>query len=158
MDDNTPASAVPRARQKRQRRRRSQQAGPNATSVSSKTRPAAGRPHPVGLLDEDLEEYLAWADITPEEIDAATPKREAIYRAVQAIKAKDDVTRGADGVGFSRFDRPIGWTLADKSELAAEEAAFGRRLAYKYRKQLRLSSLIEIFGDICLADLEGELG
>jgi hypothetical protein len=69
-------------------------------------------------------------DITPEQ-------SAAILAALRRLAALDpDNARVVNGVGFSKFDGPIGKSLAACAVLSPKQAALGRKIARRYRGQL----------------------
>lgn len=64
-------------------------------------------------------------------------QRTAILQALQYLAAFDtDHARMINGVGYSKIDGKIGHSLATCARLSNKQAALGRRLVNKYRRQL----------------------
>lgn len=65
-----------------------------------------------------------------------TPEvQKLVLRGLIELAAMDD-RRTQDSKGFSKWDSPIGHRLASKGSLTRQEAAFGLRLIYRYRRQI----------------------
>ncbi len=85
----------------------------------------------------------------------ADPDRlDAILRAIKSVAEQCDGAKALDRRGFSRFHTAHGHTLARKTALTPCEAAFGRHLVRKHRRQVPFPILAEIYGDQRFADLE----
>lgn len=71
----------------------------------------------------------AAASMTPEEIAA-------VHTALRALSAMCDGAQVLDGQGFNKFDARLGHELAARPSLTARQAALGKKIAHKYRRQL----------------------
>jgi SWI/SNF-related matrix-associated actin-dependent regulator 1 of chromatin subfamily A len=60
----------------------------------------------------------------------------ATHRAIQLLAAACDGARGIDGHGFNKLDARIGRSLAQCPALTPRQAALGRKIAGKYRRQI----------------------
>ncbi len=67
-----------------------------------------------------------------------TPEQQAaILQALRLLAAMDtDRAREVNGVGFNKFDGTIGHDLAARASLSPKQAALGRKIARKYRRQI----------------------
>jgi hypothetical protein len=73
------------------------------------------------------------------EADAAAMEQgeiDAVHIALRKLSAMCDGAYSVDGQGFNKFDSPIGKALAACAELTPRQAALGKRLVVKYRRQL----------------------
>lgn len=61
---------------------------------------------------------------------------QAVHAALRTLAGYCDGANARDGMGFSKFDAGIGHSLAGASRLTAKQAALGRKIALKYRRQL----------------------
>jgi SWI/SNF-related matrix-associated actin-dependent regulator 1 of chromatin subfamily A len=59
-----------------------------------------------------------------------------IHAMLQSLSAMCDGARALDGVGFNKFDAPIGHSLAKSPRLSPKQAVLGKRIVNKYRRQL----------------------
>jgi SWI/SNF-related matrix-associated actin-dependent regulator 1 of chromatin subfamily A len=64
------------------------------------------------------------------------PQRAAIHLGLQMLAGMCDGARQIDGVGFNKLDTNIGKSLAHAIRLTNKQAALGRKLVTKYRRQL----------------------
>jgi SWI/SNF-related matrix-associated actin-dependent regulator 1 of chromatin subfamily A len=99
-------------------------------------------------LDRAVEDPAA-AYAQAEEKATAEEKAEAAVEQVPAeekaaiiaklgwLTARCDGARSIDGAGFSKFDAPVGKSLAAQSSLSNKQALLGRKLVNKYRRQLQ---------------------
>jgi SWI/SNF-related matrix-associated actin-dependent regulator 1 of chromatin subfamily A len=70
----------------------------------------------------------------------------AVLQALQILAAKCDGARAIDGAGFSKLDAAIGKSLAANDRLTPKQAALGRRIANKYRRQYSEGLLAAMWG------------
>jgi SWI/SNF-related matrix-associated actin-dependent regulator 1 of chromatin subfamily A len=62
-----------------------------------------------------------------------------IHKKLQYLAALDrDYAANRNGMGFNKIDSAIGHSLADRSILTPKQAALGKKLIQKYRKQLEV--------------------
>jgi SWI/SNF-related matrix-associated actin-dependent regulator of chromatin subfamily A-like protein 1 len=61
---------------------------------------------------------------------------EAIHEGLRCLASMCDGARSIDGTGFNKIDTNIGKSLAKAYSLSAKQAALGKRLLIKYKKQL----------------------
>jgi hypothetical protein len=59
-----------------------------------------------------------------------------IHRKLQILTAMCDGAQSLDGHGFNKYDALLGRSLASMSRLTAKQAAIGKRMVHKYRRQL----------------------
>jgi len=81
------------------------------------------------------------ADITPSQIAAA-------LRALQLIAGMCDGARAVDGHGFNKLDSRIGQNLAGNYSLTPKQAALGRKIATKYKRQIGDTLVNEMWGSV----------
>lgn len=73
---------------------------------------------------------------------------QAIHEALRIVSSMDtDRALVRNNIGFSRIDTAIGQSLAVRENLSKRQAAFGRRLALKYSRQLP-EELVNVFKDL----------
>jgi len=71
------------------------------------------------------------------EADKLTPEQiPAIHEGLRLLRAACDGAHRLDAVGFNKLDANVGRQLADRPSLSRRQAALGRRLVRKYRRQL----------------------
>ncbi|HQQ00757.1 MAG TPA: DEAD/DEAH box helicase [bacterium] len=66
--------------------------------------------------------------LTPEQI-------QAVHTALRIVQGVCDRAQELDGMGFNRFDVRMGHALAWEESLTPQQAAIGRRIVMKYKKQ-----------------------
>lgn len=59
-----------------------------------------------------------------------------IHASLRRLSAMCDGAQAIDGMGFNKFDAPIGHSLAAAGTLTKKQAALGKKLVKKYRRQL----------------------
>jgi hypothetical protein len=69
---------------------------------------------------------------------------EAIHEGLRTLSAMCDGARSLDGSGFSMIDTHIGKSLAAAYSLSAKQAALGRKILIKYKRQLGEELYIKI--------------
>ncbi len=106
------------------------------------------------LSAAELARIVARANIRPEEIVAARRTWRAILKALRLIHKKSHNEEPLDGEGFSIFHAALGATVARMRRLTPELAALGRRLVYRFRRQVLLKVLTEALGNLSLAELK----
>ncbi len=106
------------------------------------------------LSAAELDLIVARANIRPEEIAAARRTWKAILKALRVIHKKSHNTERLDGEGFSIFHAPLGATLARMRRPTPALMALGRRLVYRFRRQVLLKVLTEALGNLSLAELK----
>lgn len=79
------------------------------------------------------------AKLQPEQI-------RAIHEALRMLAGLCDGARQLDGSGFNRIDARIGHSLAHAPRLTPKQAALGKRIATKYRRQLP-ESIVEAMAE-----------
>jgi hypothetical protein len=86
-------------------------------------------------------EILAEAEtITPEQIAA-------VHSALEILAGLDfDWAQEQNGIGFNKVDGRIGHSLAEQSRLTPKQAALGRKVLKKYRRQVPPDLYTTIFG------------
>jgi len=67
--------------------------------------------------------------LTPEQINA-------IHEALRLLAEACDGAQALDGHGYNKFDTYIGKSLAGRDELSIRQAQLGRRIVWKYKRQL----------------------
>jgi len=71
------------------------------------------------------------------EAKAITPDvSAAVLEALQVLSGRCDGARELDGAGFNKLDARIGHELAALAYLTPKQAALGRRIVWKYQRQL----------------------
>jgi len=110
----------------------------------------------MGVIEQALDTEHAMPDLTvpvlpdpPSTIDVTriditaeakllTPAQvTAIHTGLRMLAATDlDHAREINGIGFNKLDTEIGCSLAARATLSPKQAALGRKLVNKYRKQL----------------------
>jgi SNF2 family DNA or RNA helicase len=71
-----------------------------------------------------------------EEAVTLTPEQvAAVHTALRIVQGVCDKARELDGMGFNKFDVKIGHALAWEESLTPAQAAIGRRIVMKYKKQ-----------------------
>lgn len=105
-------------------------------------------------LDDDPGEYVnepAFApykplgkrkEIAEEALLITTDQVEAIHRGLQMLAGMCDGAFKMDGCGFNKIDARIGHALAESPFLTQKQAALGRRLCWKYKRQLGEQTLL----------------
>ena len=89
-------------------------------------------------LKKDLIAAIALV-ITPEQIEAA-------HQAMKQLAGMDeDHARAINNVGFSKIDVEIGHDLANRPSLSVKQGAFAAVLARKYRRQIDITALENLF-------------
>jgi hypothetical protein len=83
---------------------------------------------------EDVEAKLPKVTEVPDEVPAA--ERQEILAKLRFLSQRCDGARAVDGQGFNGFDSPVGKSLAGRGDLTAKQAALGKKLLVKYRRQL----------------------
>jgi len=78
---------------------------------------------------------------TPQEIEAVAitlshEQVQAIHQALRQLSAMCDGARSIDAMGFNKLDTNIGRSLALRETLTPKQAALGRKIVRKYRRQL----------------------
>jgi hypothetical protein len=68
-------------------------------------------------------------DLPPEQV-------EAIHTALKLLASRCDGAFAEDGAGFNKLDTNFGHSLASAPRLSQKQAAAGKKLANKYRRQL----------------------
>jgi SWI/SNF-related matrix-associated actin-dependent regulator 1 of chromatin subfamily A len=63
-------------------------------------------------------------------------QRAAVHEALRLLAARCDGARALDGAGFNKFDSDFGKSLAAAGHLSDTQAAWGKRLVWKYQRQL----------------------
>ena len=97
-------------------------------------RPAQPEPSPKSIA-------LAPIEVSREQIaaEAETMTQEqikAVHQGLRMLAGMCDGARELDEMGFNKVDARIGHALAEQSYLSARQAALGRKLVNKYRRQL----------------------
>lgn len=86
-------------------------------------------PKPRGAIDMTRKELTAEATLTDRQI-------QAVAIALRRLAGMCDGARELDGAGFNKFDAQLGAELASRLYLSPRQAALGRRIVLKYRRQL----------------------
>jgi len=90
---------------------------------------------PVTPIKRDRSEIQR--DLLAEEAEKITVEQtEAIHEGLRVIAGMCDGAEQLDGMGFNKFDTKVGKRLAGSIVLEPMQAAYGRRLVRKYRRQL----------------------
>lgn len=84
---------------------------------------------------------IATSDLTREKVvkeaeEIIAEEITEIHNKLRFLSARCDGAIQIDGMGFNKFDSPIGKSLAGQNTLTAKQAILGRRLIKKYRGQL----------------------
>ena len=74
--------------------------------------------------------------ISAKEITCTEAEIPAIHEALRILSARCDGARELDGMGFNKLDTQFGKDLAGRGSLTLKQAAYGKRLVLKYRRQL----------------------
>lgn len=83
------------------------------------------------------------------EAKTITPEQtEAVHQGLRMLAGMCDGALQLDGAGFSKVDAGIGHSLAEQGRLSPRQAALGRRLVTKYRRQLPDSLVVEAGGKL----------
>lgn len=69
------------------------------------------------------------AELSPEQV-------ESVHAALRQLAAVCDGATSLDGMGFNKIDTRVGRSLAEAERLSPRQAALGRRIVMKYRRQL----------------------
>jgi len=72
-------------------------------------------------------------------------QRIAVHDALRMLAGMCDGAQAVDGMGFSKIDTHIGHSLAEQFALTPAQAALGKRLVTKYKRQLPESLLESIY-------------
>lgn len=70
----------------------------------------------------------------------------AIHTALKIVAGMCDGARDLDGVGFNKMDARIGHDLAARLQLTQKQAALGKRIVWKYKRQFGEELLNQIKG------------
>lgn len=89
--------------------------------------PMAQMPATAGATSAEL--FAEAAKLTPVEI-------KQIHAALRLVAGMCDGAQARDGSGFSKIDVRIGTSLAGAARLTPKQAALGKRICHKYRRQL----------------------
>jgi SWI/SNF-related matrix-associated actin-dependent regulator 1 of chromatin subfamily A len=77
-----------------------------------------------------------------DEAEALTPAEiAATHRALQFLAGVCDYAHSLDGSGYNRFDARLGHDLASLPCLSPKQAALGRKIVRKYKRQLEAAGL-----------------
>jgi SWI/SNF-related matrix-associated actin-dependent regulator of chromatin subfamily A-like protein 1 len=76
------------------------------------------------------------AEIDEEAADIPVTEVVEIHEKLRRLAMMCDGARSIDGAGFNKCDSAIGKSLAARPSLTPKQAALGRRLVHKYRRQL----------------------
>jgi len=92
---------------------------------------------PVVLVPECATKSATRETIAAEATNLTSVQVEAIHNALQELSAMDtDYARTKNAMGFNKMDSEIGHSLAGRSALTPKQAALGKRIVLKYRRQL----------------------
>lgn len=72
---------------------------------------------------------------------------QAIHEALRIVAGMCDGARDLDGMGFSKIDVRVGHSLAHSKELTQKQAALGKRIVWKYKRQFGVELLARIKGE-----------
>lgn len=87
-------------------------------------------------IGEITTKHLSKKQIEKEALEITAEEITSIHKKLQKLSAMCDGAVSADGLGFNKFDSPIGKQLALQSNLTAKQAVLGKKLITKYKKQL----------------------
>lgn len=77
--------------------------------------------------------------MTPEQI-------QAVHENLRTVAAFDaDRARAINGVGFNKIDTMIGCDLAERDSLSPAQAALGRKIVKKYKRQIGEDAVDKMF-------------
>ena len=101
----------------------------------------AAKPEAELLALPEPKEAAATARVSRVQIEAEAAQMapeavEAIHTALRMLSAMCDGAQSIDGMGFNKMDTAIGHSLAAAPRLSPRQAALGKRLTIKYRRQL----------------------
>jgi SWI/SNF-related matrix-associated actin-dependent regulator 1 of chromatin subfamily A len=91
---------------------------------------------PTAANDGPATERYSRKQIAEDAIPLTADDIAAVHEALRRLAARCDGAQAADGQGFNRYDAQIGKSLAAQHELTPRQAALGKKIIYKYRKQL----------------------
>lgn len=87
-------------------------------------------------IPSDTAERPRREQIEEEALHITDEQREAIHSGLRHLSAMCDGAQALDGAGFNKIDTDIGKSLAGCPGLSMKQAALGKRLVKKYRRQL----------------------
>lgn len=82
-----------------------------------------------------------------DEGEAMTPEQiQAVHENLRTVAAFDaDRARAINGVGFNKIDTMIGCDLAERDSLSPAQAALGRKIVKKYKRQIGEDAVDKMF-------------
>jgi len=80
-------------------------------------------------------------DIVREAVALPNDQIAAIHTALKMLAGVCNWASTFDGIGFNKIDAQIGHSLAESARLTAKQAALGKRIVRKYRRQLATTGI-----------------
>lgn len=100
----------------------------------------------LDMDERETENYLAKSESDAREV-LSPAQIQAIHIAMQRLADMCDGAKSQDGTGFDKIDTHIGKSLAECRELTARQAALGKKIVRKYRRQLGEELMVAINGE-----------
>jgi hypothetical protein len=102
---------------------------------------------PIVLAPECATKTTTREKIAAEALNLTGEQIEAIHIALHKLSAMDrDYARVQNSIGFNKLDSEIGHSLAELPSLTSKQAALGKRIVLKYRRQLSAELINTIKG------------
>jgi SWI/SNF-related matrix-associated actin-dependent regulator 1 of chromatin subfamily A len=98
------------------------------------------------ILPTKSESYTPPVD--PKEYEFTYELKQKIHAAIRIISSYCDGAHSLDGAGFSKVDVRIGKSLALAPGLSPKQTWLAKKIVWKYRKQLDIIAIHEIFGEV----------
>ena len=100
----------------------------------------------VPQIDDAATQTTSRAKLATEAATLSADDVRLIHQSLRALAGVCDFANAIDGAGFNKIDATIGHSLAEAPRLSAKQAALGKKVLRKYKRQLPSEWYRGVFG------------